>query len=84
MSGASPDPTSSASESSSAYRHALEEVRYEYQAFLPLTERVQADLRSDAADLRAQEGWDLATQRGVDAWIDDAGTIFRFLKVSHH
>ncbi|WRT63411.1 uncharacterized protein IL334_000316 [Kwoniella shivajii] len=54
--------------------------RMEYEAYLPLTERVQDDLKNDAEELRAQEGWDQDTWNGVEEWIDDKDTIFRNLR----
>lgn len=54
----------------------------EYQDYLPLTERVQADLREDVDTLRAQEGWDEYTVKGIEEWVDDLGAIWRALRVS--
>ncbi|KAK8844596.1 hypothetical protein IAR55_006443 [Kwoniella newhampshirensis] len=54
--------------------------RQEYQDYLPLTERVQSDLREDAELLRSQEGWDEETWTGVDEWVDDLGSIWRALR----
>lgn len=56
----------------------------EYLEYLPLTERVQADLKEDVDTLRAQEGWDVGTSRGVDDWVDDTGAMWRALRVSIH
>ncbi|KAI9633146.1 uncharacterized protein MKK02DRAFT_18520 [Dioszegia hungarica] len=52
----------------------------EYLEYLPLTERVQADLKEDVDTLRAQEGWDVGTSRGVDDWVDDTGAMWRALR----
>ncbi|EIW72945.1 hypothetical protein TREMEDRAFT_25037 [Tremella mesenterica DSM 1558] len=52
----------------------------EFQAYLPLTERVQQAVHQDADELRAQEGWDRITQLGVDEWLDDQSSIYRALR----
>lgn len=60
----------------------FQDTRQEYRDYLPLTGQVQADLREDVEQLQSQEGWDLPTQQGIAAWVEDRDTIFRFLKVS--
>ena len=66
----------------SAYQSAFRTVLQEYQDYFPVTQRLQSRLRDDAAELGSQEGWDIATVRGVAAWVDDIHNVFRFLKVS--
>lgn len=65
----------------SAYKQASLRHRQEFHDHLDLTLRLQADLKSDADQLKAQEGWDVATCKGIDVWTDDLATVFRFLKV---
>ncbi|WWD22853.1 hypothetical protein CI109_107347 [Kwoniella shandongensis] len=63
-----------------AIQQLFQSSRQEYQDYLPLTERVQSDLREDAELLRAQEGWDEDTWLGVEEWVDDLGSIWRALR----
>ncbi|WVW81458.1 hypothetical protein I302_103452 [Kwoniella bestiolae CBS 10118] len=54
--------------------------RAEYEAYLPLTQRIQQDLGNDSEELRAQEGWDEDEWNGLEEWIKDMDTIFRHLR----
>ncbi|WVF66347.1 hypothetical protein IAT40_001087 [Kwoniella sp. CBS 6097] len=58
----------------------FEAARQEFADYLPLTQRVQADLRDDAEVLHAQEGWASEVWVGVEEWIDDLDSIFRALR----
>jgi hypothetical protein len=58
------------------------ERRQEYQDYLPLTERVEEQLRGDVEELTAQEGWDAETRNGVEEWLRDRDNIWRALRVS--
>ncbi|ORY27316.1 hypothetical protein BCR39DRAFT_538312 [Naematelia encephala] len=58
----------------------FERRRLEFQEYLPHTERIQADLRDNVDELRAQEGWDQETSRGILEWIEDKGNIWRALR----
>jgi len=64
----------------SAAERRFRDDRQEYQDYLPLTEGAQADLREDVELLQSQEGWDVTTQLGIAAWVDDRDNIFRCLK----
>ena len=55
--------------------------RQEYQSYLPLIERVQADLEDHIEQLRTLSGWDIPTQRGISEWLEDRDSIFRALRV---
>lgn len=60
---------------------ALQRHRQDYSDYLPLTERLQEDLRADVDILRAQEGWDQGTVLGVEEWVGDRGGIWRAFRV---
>ncbi|WWC67100.1 uncharacterized protein I206_101007 [Kwoniella pini CBS 10737] len=58
----------------------FQNTRAEYEAYLPLSQRVQHDLQHDADELRAQEGWDEDEWSGMEEWISDSDSIFRHLR----
>ncbi|WWC57804.1 uncharacterized protein I303_100339 [Kwoniella dejecticola CBS 10117] len=58
----------------------FQNTRAEYEAYLPLTQRVQHDLQHDADELRSQEGWDEEEWAGIEEWINDSDSIFRHLR----
>ncbi|OCF44295.1 hypothetical protein I317_01913 [Kwoniella heveanensis CBS 569] len=69
-----------ASSTSSPMRARFEAARQEFADYLPLTQRLQADLRDDAEELRAQEGWSNEVWAGVEEWIGDLDSVFRILR----
>ncbi|WWC85533.1 uncharacterized protein L201_000397 [Kwoniella dendrophila CBS 6074] len=58
----------------------FENTRAEYEAYLPLTQRVQEELKNDAEELRAQEDWTKEEWDGLEEWITDRDSIFRHLR----
>ncbi|KAK4687562.1 hypothetical protein P7C73_g2557, partial [Tremellales sp. Uapishka_1] len=55
-------------------------LQQEYQDHLPLVHSIQQDLQDDVEELKAQEGWDLAQQHGVEEWVADMDSIWRALR----
>jgi hypothetical protein len=74
--------SSSPSPKPSRHEQRFNERRQEYQDYLPLTERVEEQLRGDVEELTAQEGWDAETRNGVEEWLRDRDNIWRALRVS--
>ncbi|WWD06086.1 hypothetical protein V865_004171 [Kwoniella europaea PYCC6329] len=72
--------SSSSSTSQPPALRRFQNSRAEYEAHLPLTQRVQEDLRNDAEELRAQEGWDEEEWNGIEEWTKDTDSIFRHLR----
>ncbi|WVQ93967.1 hypothetical protein IAU59_001045 [Kwoniella sp. CBS 9459] len=74
------DGPASPSSASRASHNRFDATRQEYADYLPLAQRLQAALRDDAQELRAQEGWGGEVWAGVEEWIDDLDSVFRALR----
>jgi hypothetical protein len=74
--------SSSPSPKPSRHEQRFNERRQEYQDYLPLTERLEEQLRGDVEELMAQEGWDAETRNGVEEWLRDRDNVWRALRVS--
>ncbi|KAL7422758.1 hypothetical protein Q5752_002051 [Cryptotrichosporon argae] len=52
----------------------------EYDEHVALMERAERELRDDADELQAQEGWDREARDGVREWLEDRDNVWRALR----